>query len=83
MCKLNIQIFKGFSTVNGLVPMRLAVLIQRGKHDRQDDRGIVADQGHNVLIVPVVQGTFCDLNIINWEHVLLKQLYRDKVGFIL
>ena len=61
MCKLNIQIFKGFSTVNGLVPMRLAVLIQRGKHDRQDDRGIVADQGHNVLIVPVVQGAFGNL----------------------
>ena len=61
MWKAKIQVLKCFSTVNGLVPMRLAVLIQRGKHDRQDDRGIVADQGHNVLIVPVVQGALGNL----------------------
>ena len=44
MWKAKIQVLKCFSTVNGLVPMRLAVLIQRGKHDGQDDGGIVADE---------------------------------------
>ena len=54
---------EGFSTVNGLVPMRLAVLIQRGKHDGQDDGGVVADQGHDVLVVPVVQGALGHLKV--------------------
>ena len=35
--------------------MGLAVLVECREHDWQDDGCVVADEGHDVLIVPVVQ----------------------------
>ena len=34
--------------------MGLAVLVECREHDWQDDGCVVADEGHDVLIVPVV-----------------------------
>ena len=43
--------------------MGLAVLVQCREHDRQDDGGVVADEGHDVLVVPVVQRPLGHLQI--------------------
>ncbi len=50
--------------VDCFVPVGLAVLVQRWKHDRQDHRGIVTDQGHYVFIVPVVEGPLGNLKLV-------------------
>ena len=44
--------------------MGLAVLVERREHDWQDDGGVVADEGHDVLVVPVVQRTLSNLHIL-------------------
>ena len=41
--------------------MGLAVLVQCWKHYWQDDGGVVADEGHDVLVVPVVQRPLSNL----------------------
>lgn len=43
--------------------MALGVLIQRGKHDRENDLNIVADQVAEVLVVPEVKSPFSDLEV--------------------
>lgn len=37
-----------------LVPMGLGVAVQGREHDGQDLGGIVADEAHDVLIIPVI-----------------------------
>lgn len=46
---------------DSLVPVGLGITVQRWKHDGQDLGGVVADQAHDVLIVPVVQSSLCHL----------------------
>ena len=41
--------------------MPLGVLIQRRKHDGQDDFDIVANEIAEILVVPEVEGSFSDL----------------------
>ena len=43
--------------------MGLAVLVQCREHDRQDDGGVVADEGHDVLVVPVVERPLSNLQM--------------------
>lgn len=35
--------------------------VEAGKHDGQDDAGVLLDQTHDVLVVPVVQSSLCNL----------------------
>ena len=51
--------------------MGLAVLVQCREHDRQDDGGVVADEGHDVLIVPVVQCPLSNLCILGFYFLLV------------
>lgn len=44
-----------------LVPVALGVLVESRKHDGEDLSGIVADQAHDVLVVPVIQRSFSNL----------------------
>lgn len=46
---------------DSLVPVGLGITVQRREHDGQDLGGVVADQAHDVLIVPVVQSSLCHL----------------------
>ena len=46
---------------DSLVPVGLGVAVQRGEHDGQDPGRVVADQAHDVLVVPVVQRPLCHL----------------------
>jgi hypothetical protein len=41
--------------------MRLGVLVERREHDGQYDFGVVTDEGHDVLVVPVIQRSLRDL----------------------
>lgn len=41
--------------------MCLWVLVQRLEHDGQDLIGIVVDQVHNILVIPVIQGSLSNL----------------------
>lgn len=50
-------------TVDGLVPVGLRVVVERGEHDGQDDRRVLGDQRHDVVVVPVVKSTFGDLKV--------------------
>ena len=43
------------------VPMTLGVLVERCEHDWENDLNIIADQVTEVLVVPEIQGSFCDL----------------------
>lgn len=59
-------IFKGLSTsktnsVAVLVPVTLGVLVESGEHDGQDLSSVVTDQAHDVLVVPVIQCSFSNL----------------------
>lgn len=46
---------------DSLVPVGLGITVQGWEHDGQDLGGVVADQAHDVLIVPVVQSSLCHL----------------------
>ena len=46
--------------------MGLAVLVECREHDWQDDGCVVADEGHDVLIVPVVQRPLSNLCILGF-----------------
>ena len=35
--------------------MRFAVLVQRGEDDRHDNSGVVANQRHDIFVIPIVQ----------------------------
>lgn len=57
---------------DSLVPVGLGVAVERWEHDGQDLGGVVADQAHDVLIVPVVQSSFCHLTrhgFLAWLHM--------------
>lgn len=41
--------------VDGSVPMGLAILVERGKHDGQDHCCVVANQIDDIVVVPVVK----------------------------
>lgn len=58
---------------DSLVPVGLGVAVERWEHDGQDLGGVVADQAHDVLIVPVVQSSFCHLT----RHDFLAWLHRQ------
>ena len=45
-----------------LVPVALGVLVERGEHDGEDLGRVVADQTHDVLVVPVVQSPLSHLH---------------------
>ncbi len=50
--------------------------VETGKHDRQDDTRVLLNQTHDVLIVPVVQGSFCHLkqypnSILNYLNIVI------------
>jgi hypothetical protein len=45
------------------VPMALGILIERSKHNRKNYLNIVADKVAEILIVPEVQSSFCDLEM--------------------
>lgn len=65
-----------------LVPVALGVPVERREHDGQDSGSIVADQAHDVLIVPVIECTFCHLvgtGGTQWGHGLL--LLKNPVRF--
>ena len=55
--------------------MGLAVLVERREHDWQDDGGVVADEGHDVLVVPVVERPLGNLQM----KELMSLLGRDPV----
>ncbi len=44
-----------------LVPVGLGVAVQSREHNRQNLCCVVADQAHDVLVVPVVQSSLCHL----------------------
>ena len=44
-----------------LVPVALGVLVESREHDGEDLGGVVTDQTHDVLVVPVVQRPLCHL----------------------
>lgn len=44
-----------------LVPVTLGVLVECWKHDREDFGCIIADQAHDIFIVPIVQCSLCHL----------------------
>ena len=50
--------------------MGLAVLVQCREHDRQDDGGVVADEGHDVLVVPVVERPLSNLKMKKFVSLL-------------
>ena len=41
--------------------MTLRVLVERCEHNWEDDLNIIADQVTEVLVVPEIQGSFCNL----------------------
>lgn len=43
------------------VPVLFGDPVQAGEHDGQDDAGVLLDQTHYVLVVPVVQSSLCHL----------------------
>lgn len=48
---------------DSLVPMGLGVAVECREHDGQDPGSVVADQTHDVLIVPVVQSSLGHLTL--------------------
>lgn len=52
-----------------LVPVALGVLVESREHDGEDLGCIVADQAHNVLVVPVVQRPLCHLESTTQEAI--------------
>ena len=66
------------ATCSPLVPhSRVPVLfgdpVQAGKHDWQDDAGVLLDQAHDVLVVPVVQRSLCNLTHPHTTVICLPQ----------
>lgn len=43
--------------------MRLRIFVKSWEHNGQDYRCIVANQAHNILVVPIVKGTFSHLEV--------------------
>ncbi len=72
------------TSVTVLVPVALGVLVESGKHDGEDLGGIVTDQAHDVLIVPVIQCSFSNLEhiIYSWSQKLVSyhivQIFRQN-----
>lgn len=48
-----------------LVPVTLGVLVERWKHDRENFGCVIADQAHDIFVVPIVQCSLCHLQ---WER---------------
>lgn len=48
-----------------LVPVTLGVLVECWKHDRENFGCVIADQAHDIFVVPIVQGSLCHLQ---WER---------------
>ena len=48
-------------TLYSRVPVLFGDPVEAGEHDGQDDAGVLLDQTHDVLVVPVVQSSFCNL----------------------
>lgn len=44
-----------------LVPVALGVPVERRKHDGEHTGSVVTDEAHDVLVVPVVEGSLCHL----------------------
>ena len=49
--------FKRYSRV----PVLFGDPVEAGEHDGQDDAGVLLDQTHDVLVVPVVESSLCNL----------------------
>ena len=58
--------------------MGLAVLVECREHDWQDDGCVVADEGHDVLIVPVVQRPLSNLCILGFYSGMLMTMSMLK-----
>lgn len=54
------------------VPVLFGDPVQAGEHDGQDDAGVLLDQTHNVLVVPVVESSLCNLGrkYTHWAECL-------------
>ncbi len=50
--------------------MRFGVLVQRREDDGEDDLDVVADEVDNVLVVPKVERTLCDLEVLAVDAAL-------------
>jgi hypothetical protein len=66
--------------------MSFRVLIEWRKHDWEDDLDVVADKIAEVLVIPEVKGSFCDLEMGTGDRLgeLMKErlLNLGKLGWI-
>ena len=58
--------------------MGLGVAVERWEHDGQDLGGVVTDQAHDVLIVPVMQSSLCHLNNTVFRNRVTLQTDNNK-----
>lgn len=64
-----------------LVPVGFRVAIQSREHDGQNLRCIVADQTHDVLIVPIVQSSLCHLKKTT-QYLTVRQTLKSCFYFL-
>lgn len=55
------ELLQRFVGRHSRVPVLFGDPVEAGKHDGQDDAGVLLDQAHDVLVVPVVQSSLCNL----------------------
>eukprot|EP00050_Salpingoeca_kvevrii_P003372 m.223265 g.223265 ORF g.223265 m.223265 type:complete len:608 (-) comp10822_c3_seq1:2384-4207(-) len=82
--------------VNGSVPVRLGVLVERREHDGDDDRRVFRDEGQHIVVVEKVQGALGNLKVrardaarqtLEERHLNLDKLVRlndiqDLLNFV-
>lgn len=61
-----IHFHEGFEDIidesyNGLIPVLLGDFVKGWEHDGEDYIGVLLDQAHYVIVVPIVQGPLCHL----------------------
>jgi hypothetical protein len=49
---------------NEPIPVRLGVLVERREDDGEDDGDVVSHEVDDILVVPIVQRTLCDLEVL-------------------
>ena len=50
-------------SVDGLVPVSLRVVVECREHDRKNDSRVLRYQRHDVVVIPVVERAFGDLEV--------------------
>ena len=60
--------------------MRFGIGVERGKHDGENDLGIIRNEAHDIFVIPIIQRAFGNLEVRRRDAA--RQLLEERLPYL-